>query len=42
MGKSGTINEIVKIYIDVDEYMKICYFYIKSNNFKYDLIFDRL
>ena len=41
MGKSGIINEIVKTHIDVNEYTEIYYFYIKGNNFKYDLIFNR-
>ena len=42
MSKPGTINEIIKIYININEYIKICYFYIKNDNFKYNLIFDRL
>ena len=42
MSKPDTINEIMKTHINVDKYMKICYFYIKSNNLKYDLIFNRL
>ena len=42
INKSDIINEIVKIYINIDEYIKICYFYIKGNNFKYNLIFNRL
>ena len=42
MGKSGTINEIMKAHINVDKHMKICYFYIEGDNLEYDLIFDRL
>ena len=42
MSKPDTINEITKPHINVDEYIKICYFYIKSNNLEYNLIFDRL
>ena len=42
MNKPNTINEIMKVYINVDEYIKICYFYIKDNNFKYNLILSRL
>ena len=42
MGKLSTINEIIKAHIDVNKHIKICYFYIKSNNLKYDLILDRL
>ena len=42
MSKPDTINEITKTYINVDKHMKICYFYIKGNNFKYDLILNRL
>ena len=42
MGKPDTINEIAKVHINVDEYIKICYFYIKDDNLKYNLIFDRL
>ena len=42
MGKPGTINEIVKAHININEHTEICYFYIKSNNFEYDLILDRL
>ena len=42
MGKSGTINEITKAHIDINEHTEICYFYIKNNNLKYNLIFDRL
>ena len=36
------IDEIAKVYINVDEYTEICYFYIESNNLKYDLILSRL
>ena len=42
MSKSDTIDEIVKIYINIDRYIKLHYFYIKSNNLKYDLILSRL
>ena len=42
MSKSDTINEITKIHIDVDEHMKIYYFYIEGDNLKYDLILSRL
>ena len=41
MSKSDTINVLAKIYINVDEYTEICYFYIKSDNLEYDLIFDK-
>ena len=41
MNKSDTINEIAKIYINVDKYTEICYFYIKNNNLKYNLIFNK-
>ena len=41
MSKSGTINEIAKVHININEHTKICYFYIKGDNFKYNLIFDR-
>ena len=41
MSKSDTINEIAKAHIDVDEYTEICYFYIKDDNLKYNLIFGR-
>ena len=42
MNKLNTINEIVKAHIDINKHTEICYFYIKSDNFKYNLIFDRL
>ena len=42
MNKPGTINEITKAYINIDEHTEICYFYIKNDNLKYDLILDRL
>ena len=42
MSKSDTINKIAKVYINVDKHTEICYFYIKNNNFKYNLIFNRL
>ena len=42
MSKPGTINEIMKAHINVNEYTEICYFYIKNDNFKYNLIFDKL
>lgn len=41
MGKTGIINEIVKVYINVDKHIKICYFYIKDDNLEYNLILDR-
>ena len=41
MGKSDTINEIVKAYINVNKHTEICYFYIKNNNFKYNLILNK-
>ena len=41
MSRPGIINEIIKTHIDVDKHTKICYFYIKDNNLKYDLIFNR-
>ena len=42
MSKPDTINEIIKTHIDINKHIKICYFYIKSNNLKYNLIFDKL
>ena len=42
MGKSDIINEIMKTHINIDKYIKICYFYIKSDNLEYNLILDRL
>ena len=42
MSKPGTINEITKIHINVNEYTEIYYFYIKSDNLKYNLILNRL
>ena len=42
MNKSDTINKITKVHININKYTKICYFYIKDNNLKYDLIFSRL
>ena len=42
MNKPGTINEIIKTHINVDEHIEIYYFYIKNNNFKYNLIFNKL
>ena len=42
MNRPDTINEIIKAHINVDEHIEICYFYIKGNNLKYNLIFDRL
>ena len=41
MNRPDTINEMVKAHIDINEHMKIYYFYIKDNNFKYDLILNR-
>ena len=42
MSRSGTINEIIKTHINVDEHIEIYYFYIEGNNLEYDLIFNRL
>ena len=42
MSKSDTINKIAKVHINVDRHTEICYFYIEDNNFKYNLILDRL
>ena len=42
MSKPGTTNEIVKTHINIDKHMKTCYFYIKDDNLKYNLILDRL
>ena len=42
MGKTGTINEMTKTHINVKEHTEICYFYIKGNNLKYNLILSRL
>ena len=39
--KTGTINKMTKIHINIDEYIKICYFYIENNNFKYNLILNK-
>ena len=41
MDKTGTINEMAKIHIDVDEHIEICYFYVESDNLEYDLILSR-
>ena len=41
MSKPDTINEIAKIHINIDEHMKICYFYIKNDNLEYNLILNR-
>ena len=41
MSKPDTINEIAKAHINIDGHIKTCYFYIKSDNLKYDLIFGR-
>ena len=41
MSRPGTINEIVKAHINIDEYTEICYFYIKDDNLKYNLILNR-
>ena len=41
MDKPGTINEMTKTHINIDEYTEICYFYIKGDNFKYDLILSK-
>ena len=42
MSKPDTINEMTKAHINVNKYMKICYFYIKGDNLEYDLILSRL
>ena len=42
MNKPDTINKIIKAHINVDKHTKICYFYIKSNNLKYNLILNKL
>ena len=42
MNRPGTINEMTKIYIDINGHTETCYFYIKNNNLKYDLILSRL
>ena len=42
MGKSDTINEIMKTHININKHTEICYFYIKNDNLKYNLIFNRL
>ena len=42
INKPGTINEIAKAHININEYTETCYFYIKNNNLKYDLILSRL
>ena len=42
MNKPDTINEIIKTHINIDEHIEICYFYIRNDNFKYDLILGRL
>ena len=42
MGKTGTINKMTKVHINVDGHTETCYFYIKGNNLKYDLILSRL
>ena len=42
MSKPGMIDEIAKAYININEHTEICYFYIKGNNLKYDLILSRL
>ena len=42
MNKPGTINKIAKAYINVNKHTETCYFYIKDNNLKYNLILDRL
>ena len=41
MSKPGTIDEIAKTHINVNKHTEICYFYIKNNNLKYDLILNR-
>ena len=42
ISKPDTINKIVKAYLNINEHTEICYFYIKSDNLKYNLILDRL
>ena len=42
INKSNTINKIIKAYININKYIKICYFYIKNNNFEYNFIFSKL
>ena len=42
MSKPDTINKIAKTHHNVNKYIKICYFYIKSNNLEYNLIFNKL
>ena len=42
MSKTGTINKMTKVHINVNKYTEICYFYIKGDNLKYDLILNRL
>ena len=42
INKSDIINEIIKVHININKYTEICYFYIKNDNFEYDLILDRL
>ena len=41
MNKTDTINKIIKAHINVDKYTEICYFYIKSDNLKYNLILSK-
>ena len=41
MGRPGTINKIMKVHININKHIKICYFYIESDNLKYNLIFGR-
>ena len=42
MGKTGIIDEMIKIQINIDKYTEICYFYIRSDNLEYNLILDKL
>ena len=42
INKSNTINKIIKTHININEHIEICYFYIKDDNLKYNLIFNKL
>ena len=41
MSRPDIINKIIKTHININEHIKICYFYIKGDNLKYNLIFNR-
>ena len=41
MSKTGTIDEITKTHININKHTEICYFYIKGDNFKYNLILSK-